>query len=160
MGPDCAHTTTGTNVMARRALSEPSLFRMRWAPGGETGRMLDALAARINQHLHGRPRYVVTPVTRICSRRVHKWTRLERFGRGGPRPAPRPRSKFADFTPPAAEPLARLAKNCPMDGQFFTPYPAPCSVLATLGLAPWPGAGKASGLPTRLAPRPERTRVP
>src|ERR1035437_6140 len=40
--------------------------------------------------------------------------------RGGSRPAPRPRSKFADFTPPAAEPLARLLPNCPIDGQFFT----------------------------------------
>src|SRR5450759_3066394 len=58
------------------------------------------------------------------SRRVHKWTRLERFGRGGSRPAPRPRSKFADFPPPAAEPLARLLKNSPIDGQFFTR--APC----------------------------------
>src|ERR1035437_1935894 len=57
------------------------------------------------------------------SRRVHKGTRRERFGRGGSRPAPRPRSKFADFTPPAAEPLARLAKNCPINGQFFSPEP-------------------------------------
>src|ERR1035437_5000694 len=28
---------------------------------------------------------------------------------GGPPPAPRPRSKFADFPPPAAEPLARFS---------------------------------------------------
>src|SRR5450759_722094 len=41
--------------------------------------------------------------------------------RGGPQPAPRPRSKFADFTPPAAEPSARLQKNCPSIGQFFCP---------------------------------------
>ena len=39
--------------------------------------------------------------------------------RGGPRPAPRPRSKFADFTPPAAEPLARLLKTRPICGQVF-----------------------------------------
>src|ERR1039457_1117542 len=42
-----------------------------------------------------------------------------RLLRGGPLPPPRPRSEFADFTPPAAEPLARLQNNCPISGQFF-----------------------------------------
>src|SRR5450759_809847 len=42
-----------------------------------------------------------------------------RFFRGGPLPSPRPRSEFAYFTPPAAEPLARLQMNRPISGQFI-----------------------------------------
>lgn len=34
-------------------MSEPSLFRMREAPEGETGRMLDALCVGSNRHLMG-----------------------------------------------------------------------------------------------------------
>jgi hypothetical protein len=49
--------------------------------------------------------------------------------RGGPRPAPRLRSEFADFTPPAAEPLARLTEEVSIDGHLFSP-------LATDVLAP------------------------
>ena len=49
---------------------------------------------------------------------------------------PRPRSKFADFTPPAAEPLARCLKNCPIDGQFFR--------HRLFGQPPVPGVGGAT----------------
>ena len=60
--------------------------------------------------------------------------------KGGPRPAPRPRSEFADFTPPAAEPLARMLKTCPMDGQVFN-----CPVDTDARVAVIPNHGCARG---------------
>ena len=55
-----------------------------------------------------------------CSRRVHKWTRLEDCSREGRSPPLVREVNSRTSPPPAAEPLARPLKTCPIDGQVFS----------------------------------------